>query len=63
MTPRFRKHVLWGITSLAFGWFLIAFGGYQGLFENDGRWFAVTILALCWIVTVGFLGRYFRHNL
>lgn len=54
--------MLWGITSLAFGWFLIAFGDYQGLFENDGRWFAVTILALSWIVTVGFLGRYFRHN-
>lgn len=63
MTQRFRKHMLWGITSLAFGLFLIFFGNSQGLFEGDGRWFAVTVLAISWVVTVGFLGRYFRDHL
>lgn len=62
MTPRGRKHLMWGAASLTFGLFLVYFGNERGLFGGESRWFAITVFALAWLGTVALLGRYFRDN-
>lgn len=50
------------VASIGLGVFLVFFGVWVGAFSGEGRWFAVIVFVLVWLIAAALLWRYFEKG-